>query len=52
MPQIQIYLDNKTYINFLHKSDEERKRIRLEAAESIKEEVENGTSNKKGVRKQ
>ncbi len=39
MPQIQIYLDNETYVAFLQKPKEERERIRKEAADIIKQEV-------------
>ncbi len=43
MPQTQIYLDNETYIAFLQKPKLERERIRKEAANTIKDEVnENG----------
>lgn len=39
MPQIAIYVDNKTYVEFLQKKEEERDRIRKEAQLIIVEEV-------------
>ena len=41
MPNITIYLDNKTYIGFLKLSDKKRTSIRKDIADGIKEEVEN-----------
>ncbi len=39
MPNTTIYLDNETYIKFLKKPDVVRTKIRLMAAELIKQEV-------------
>ena len=39
MPQIMIYVDNKTYVAFLQKEEGERERIRKEAQKLIVEEV-------------
>ncbi|KKM17164.1 hypothetical protein LCGC14_1678530 [marine sediment metagenome] len=39
MPQITIYVSNEIYISFLEKAKEERTRIRQEACNTIKQEV-------------
>jgi len=42
MPNITVYTDNETYIEFLKLPDEERTDIRKRCVDLIKEELKNG----------